>query len=52
VTAWAGPWPVDERWWDARAARHLNRFQLIDETGCAWLLLQEGERWLAEARYD
>lgn len=52
VTAWAGPWPVDERWWDARAARRLNRFQLVDETGCAWLLLQEGERWLAEARYD
>lgn len=52
VTAWTGPWPVDERWWDARAARRLNRFQVIDETGCAWLLLQEGERWLAEARYD
>lgn len=52
VTAWAGPWPIDERWWDADSARHVNRFQLVDDSGCAWLLLQEGERWLAEARYD
>ncbi|MCX7521466.1 DNA polymerase Y family protein [Microbacterium sp. STN6] len=52
VTAWAGPWSVDERWWDRASARRLHRFQVVDDTGEAWLLLQEGDRWLAEARYD
>lgn len=31
VVAWAGPWPVHERWWDARA-RRVARFQLVVET--------------------
>lgn len=31
VTAWAGPWPVHERWWDARA-RRVARFQVVVET--------------------
>jgi protein ImuB len=29
VLAWAGPWPVDERWWDADAARRRARFQVV-----------------------
>jgi protein ImuB len=29
VLAWAGPWPVDERWWDAAAARRRARFQVV-----------------------
>jgi protein ImuB len=52
VSAWAGPWPIDERWWDAASARRVNRFQLVDEEGTAWLLVLEDERWWAEARYD
>lgn len=52
VTAWAGPWPVDERWWDGPRARHVYRVQAIDEAGRAWLLLLEGGRWSAEAQYD
>ena len=51
LTAWAGPWPIDERWWSAEA-RRLWRFQAVDETGCAWLLVLEGDEWWAEARYD
>ena len=31
VTAWAGPWPVDERWWEARARRSA-RFQMVVES--------------------
>lgn len=31
VVAWAGPWPVHERWWDTRA-RRVARFQLVVET--------------------
>jgi protein ImuB len=52
VVSWAGPWPVRERWWDAAATRSLHRFQLVDATGAAWLLLLDGEDWVAEGRYD
>jgi protein ImuB len=52
VTAWAGPWPVQERWWDTASARAVNRFQIVDSDGTAWLLVLEGEHWWAEARYD
>jgi protein ImuB len=51
VRSWAGPWPITERWWDP-AGRTLNRFQLVDPSGSAWLLLLEDHRWWAEATYD
>lgn len=51
ITAWAGPWPLDERWWSMNA-RKAWRFQIVDDTGCAWLLVLEGGSWWAEARYD
>jgi len=54
VTAWAGPWPVDERWWDPVAARHLVRLQLVDSAGRAYLVCYDmtAERWLLEGVYD
>jgi protein ImuB len=52
VTAWAGPWPIAERWWDPRAARRRARFQLVTEDGAAWLVAVQNGRWLIEARYD
>ncbi|SEC14071.1 protein ImuB [Paramicrobacterium humi] len=52
LTAWAGPWPVDMRWWDPANRRRLYRFQAIDQTGTAWLLNLEDGRWSAEGRYD
>jgi protein ImuB len=52
IAAWAGPWPVEERWWDAQAARSFSRFQVVDADGMAWLLVLEGSSWWAEARYD
>jgi len=51
LTAWAGPWAIDERWWSADA-RSAWRFQAVDETGCAWLLVLDAGGWWAEARYD
>jgi protein ImuB len=52
VTAWAGPWPVTERWWDPAQAQRQARFQLVTEDGNAWLAaLREGS-WRLEARYD
>jgi protein ImuB len=52
VTAWAGPWPVAERWWDPRTARRRARFQLVTDDGAAWLMAVQNGRWLIEARYD
>jgi protein ImuB len=52
LTAWAGPWPLDERWWDAQEARAASRFQVVDGEGIAWLLVLDGEGWWAEGRYD
>ncbi|MGA1837090.1 DNA polymerase Y family protein [Herbiconiux sp. 11R-BC] len=52
LEAWAGPWPVYERWWDAAARRRFDRFQVVDADGVAWLLALENGSWWAEARYD
>ncbi|MDT7786899.1 MAG: protein ImuB [Pseudonocardiales bacterium] len=50
VTAWAGPWPVDERWWAPdphRAAR--IQVQTPDQ---AFLLIRRDQRWFLEGVYD
>jgi len=52
ITAWAGPWPVAERWWRPQAARRRARFQLVTEDGAAWLAAVQDSRWQIEARYD
>ncbi|WP_066062186.1 DNA polymerase Y family protein [Frankia sp. EI5c] len=51
ITGWAGPWPVDERWWDA-AGRRRARFQVVAADGSASLLFVEIGRWWLEAAYD
>ncbi|MGO4782311.1 DNA polymerase Y family protein [Cryobacterium sp. W22_MBD10_FK3] len=52
VQAWAGPWPVFERWWDTDAVRTVQRMQIVDENDQAWLLVLDDDGWRAEARYD
>ncbi|MGP6203392.1 DNA polymerase Y family protein [Microbacterium sp. F2] len=52
VAAWAGPWPVIERAWDAKRARRAHRFQIVDADQTAWLLVCEQGAWHAEGRYD
>ena len=52
ITAWAGPWPVEERWWDAEAHRRRARFQMLTDDGVARLVALEGGRWWLEAVYD
>jgi protein ImuB len=52
VAAWAGPWPVEERWWDPARARRRARFQLLTTGGVALLASVEGGRWWLEAVYD
>lgn len=52
VAGWAGPWPVEERWWDPPAHRRRARFQLLTVGGAAHLASVEGGRWWIEATYD
>ena len=52
VAAWAGPWPLDERWWRPAARRRQARFQLVLEDGSAHLCVLESNHWHREATYD
>src|SRR5512132_2055247 len=52
ITAWAGPWLVDERWWDPATHRRLVRLQATTDQGGAYLLRLTGGRWWVEAIYD
>jgi protein ImuB len=57
VTSWAGPWPVDERWWDPAMHSRVVRLQLVDVHGRAYLVAGEmghadGPRWALEGVYD
>ncbi|MER7797641.1 DNA polymerase Y family protein [Microbacterium sp. NPDC096154] len=52
IEAWAGPWPVIERQWDAERARRAHRFQMVDADQTAWLLVLEDDRWWIEGRYS
>jgi protein ImuB len=52
IRAWAGPWPVDERWWDPAAHRRRARTQVVTADGAAYLLAVEGGQWVVEATYD
>jgi len=51
VTAWAGPWPVDEGWWSG-ASGPTARFQVVGADGRAWLLVRGPDGWALEAGYD
>lgn len=51
VAAWAGPWPLDERWWDPVRHRRHARFQLLTAGGEAHLAVVERQRWWLLATY-
>ena len=55
VTAWAGPWPHDLRWWDRSARRRRALWQVVvdrDQGDLACLVAVEGEAAFVEAVYD
>jgi len=52
VTAWAGPWPLEEQWWDPARQRRLARFQVVTADGVAHLVLAERRRWWVAAAYE
>jgi protein ImuB len=53
---WAGPWPVDERWWDpdqVKAARTARAQVLLDgDPAQALLLCYRQRRWYVEGIYE
>ena len=51
VHSWAGPWPVEERWWDTARARRLARFQVLTGSGRLLLLMLERGQWQLVAEY-
>ena len=51
ITGWAGPWPLDERWWDERRHRRLARFQVVTADGAAHLVVVERRQWRVLASY-
>jgi protein ImuB len=52
VIAWAGPWPVTERWWEPGKARRQARFQMVTDDDSAWLVTLQDGRWFVEASYE
>jgi protein ImuB len=52
ITGWAGPWPVEERWWAPAEARRRARFQVGIADGRAFLLGLATGHWSVEAIYD
>lgn len=51
VEEWAGPWPLNQRWWtaEATAASHL---QVVADGGLALLLVTRAGRWWVAGLYD
>jgi protein ImuB len=52
VISWAGPWPVEERWWAPAEARQVCRLQVCLADGRALLLALSSGTWTVEANYD
>ncbi len=52
IIAWAGPWPIEERWWEPGQQRRLARFQVVTDDHDGFLIVAEHQRWWVSARYD
>ena len=55
VPGWAGPWPMEERWWDPAETSRLVRFQLCLADGTAVLVTRNARnagQWRVEGIYD
>ncbi len=61
ITAWAGPWPIDQHWWEPSRHRRLAQFQMLtgaagdggrDDGDEGYLVIAEHRRWWVSARYD
>ncbi|WP_029253293.1 DNA polymerase Y family protein [Paraoerskovia marina] len=51
IQAWAGPWPMAERWWTPAPRRRVY-LQVVLDDGTGLLLASTAGRWAVEAIYD
>lgn len=51
IAAWAGPWSVEEQWWEP-TGHAVARFQMAGIDGRAWLMTLVDGGWWTEAAYD
>ena len=49
---WTGPWPVDERWWEAAERRGRTARAQVLVSGVALLLCYRQRRWYLEGVYE
>ena len=52
IINWAGPWLVDERWWEPGQHRRVARLQVVLADETAHVLILESGEWRIEATYD
>ncbi|AZI57810.1 DNA polymerase Y family protein [Nakamurella antarctica] len=52
IIGWAGPWLLDERWWEKRKDPVLARLQVSLATGPPLLLALSQVGWIVEGTYD
>jgi protein ImuB len=52
IAGWAGPWPVDERWWAPEEGSRRVRFQVCLADGRAYLLTLADGGWTVSGVYD
>jgi protein ImuB len=52
IVGWAGPWPVDERWWAEGESWRAARFQLQLADDRAYSAVLQNGAWFMEALYD
>lgn len=55
IRSWAGPWPVDQQWWEPEQHRRLARFQMVVDDDAAGqqahLVIAEHQQWFLLATY-
>ena len=51
LRSWAGPWLIDQRWWEPLRHRRLAQFQVVTDDGDAYLVAAERQRWWILATY-
>ncbi len=51
IVSWAGPWPLEERWWEA-GGRRRARLQVVVSGGAAHVVCRERGGWWLEASYE
>ena len=52
LSGWAGPWPLDERWWDPAIGTQGARVQVLFEESRALLLIYDEDGWRVEGIYE